>query len=459
MTLSKVLSFAVIALAVCSCNKSQSSQELVATSTNSNELVVLVSEDTPGSFDINGETYGYQYELFSSYASSLGLELKYLDARELSAKQKAKLINQEQVDIVTSKLDESGFIDTLSNKSEVYKTEYVVVTRAELARKIRQQGESNIVSILHDNKVLLSSGFKNTDNYDILLDSLKGGHIYLSSRNGFNLIESIGDKSYDFLICEKSEAHLGCALVSGVEQIYSFNEKVTIMAEVLSDNNHVAQGFHSWLADYRNSKDYAMLNYMYFERGIVKQFLPKAGSLAMGRISAYDEMVRDISEREGLDWRFVSAVIYNESRFQPMVESHCGAKGLMQIMPVVSRSFNVADEDVFKPENNILLGVKLLNKIEASLKLPDNIDEHDKMRIVLACYNAGIGHVMDARNLAKKYGKNPDSWEEMSHFLRRKHEYASDEVVKCGSFRGGETMAFVEGVVSQYGTYCDAIKR
>lgn len=460
MTLKKLLFFTVIAIVLSACaGKNSTVESFWSHNKASNELVVLVSEDTPGSFEINDETYGYQYELFSDYAKHLGLTLKYVDASRLTAKQKAELMNT-QVDILTSKLGETDLVDQNKDKLEVYKTEYVVVTRSQTASQIRRQGLSDIVTILKGKDVLLSLGFKETKNYDVLLDSLSShSSIYLSSRNGFNLIESIGDKEYDFLICEKSEALLGCALTKDVEQIYTFNEKVTITAQVLSSNDKIVSGFSSWLSSYRNSSEYAMLNYMYFEHGIAKQFLPRSGSLAFGRISAYDEMVREISEKQGLDWRFVSAVMYSESRFKPDVVSHKGAKGLMQIMPIVARNFNVAEHEVLVPENNILLGVRLLNKIEATLNFPEHTPDQDKMRIILACYNAGMGHVIDARNLAKKYGKDPNSWAEMSPYLNSKSDYANDEVVRHGRFRGGETMAFVEGVISQYNNYCVAVAR
>ena len=62
----------------------------------------------------------------------------------------------------------------------------------------------------------------------------------------------------------------------------------------------------------------------------------------------------------------------------------------------------------------------------------------DRLKIVLACYNGGIGHVVDARNLARKYGANPDSWEVVADYLTKKSDpqYAHDDVVKNGRFIG-----------------------
>ena len=52
-------------------------------------------------------------------------------------------------------------------------------------------------------------------------------------------------------------------------------------------------------------------------------------------ISIYDNLFRNISEREGNDWRLMSAIAYHESRFMPALRSKQGARGIMQLMPSV----------------------------------------------------------------------------------------------------------------------------
>lgn len=175
------------------------------------------------------------------------------------------------------------------------------------------------------------------------------------------------------------------------------------------------------------------------------------------RISNYDELIKRLSLKYDYDWRFISAIAYNESRFIPSVISHRGAEGLMQIMPIVAKEFKVTPSAVIDPEVNILLGIKLLNKIEKMLKFSPDIDPTDKMSIMLACYNGGIGHIFDARRLAAKYGANPDSWNDISYYLGAKSSplYSSDELVKHGTFRGAqETLSFVGKVINSYEGYC-----
>ena len=174
-----------------------------------------------------------------------------------------------------------------------------------------------------------------------------------------------------------------------------------------------------------------------------------------GGISPYDDLLRDVCEKEGYDWRLISAIAYNESRFNPRVVSRKGATGLMQVMPRVAQQFGVGG-DLTDPANNVLLALKVLSKIEKSLDFAPVTPSTDRMQIVLACYNAGIGHVLDARSLARKYGANPDSWEDVSDYLSRKAdpEVANDSAVKYGRFNSSQTLAFVDNVCAKYQTYC-----
>ena len=174
-------------------------------------------------------------------------------------------------------------------------------------------------------------------------------------------------------------------------------------------------------------------------------------------ISVYDDMMQRIGEEEGQDWRLMSAIAYNESRFMAHVVSKRGAVGLMQVTPIVGRQFNVDKEHLSDPETNIRLATKLLRKIDATLKMSSSTPENDRMSIILACYNGGIGHVSDARRLAKSNGEDYNSWEVVARYLKMKADPAvyESELVKYGKFTGSrQTEAYVREVMKRYDVYC-----
>ena len=101
-------------------------------------------------------------------------------------------------------------------------------------------------------------------------------------------------------------------------------------------------------------------------------------------ISAYDNVIRNISEKEGHDWRLMSAIAYHESRFTPDITSRSGARGLMQIMPATwayLRARYRLGSDPYDPRDNILAGAAYLREMHDRYGSPG----------FLAAYNAGPG--------------------------------------------------------------------
>lgn len=175
-----------------------------------------------------------------------------------------------------------------------------------------------------------------------------------------------------------------------------------------------------------------------------------------GQISPYDPIMRQIAEQAGLDWRLLAAIAHQESRFDPDARSHRGAQGLMQVMGSVAKEFGVPEEKISDPKTNIATAVKLIKKIENTLRFGQATSEEDRIRIVLACYNAGMGHILDARRLAVKQGANHNSWVQLSEFvvLKGTPEWVDDEAVRSGAFDGSETIRYVDKVMAQYSRYC-----
>lgn len=104
----------------------------------------------------------------------------------------------------------------------------------------------------------------------------------------------------------------------------------------------------------------------------------------------FSEIVRQASEKYGIDESVIMAVIKQESSFNPAAVSRCGAQGLMQLMPATARGLGV--KDAFNPEENIMAGTRYLRQ---------KLDEFDgNLALALAAYNAGSGTV-------RKYGGIP----------------------------------------------------
>lgn len=99
--------------------------------------------------------------------------------------------------------------------------------------------------------------------------------------------------------------------------------------------------------------------------------------------SKYAALVSDAARRHELDPGLLTAVIRQESGFQPNAISDAGAMGLMQLMPETARSLGVRDP--LNPAQNIEGGATLIRSL---------IDRyHGQLDLALAAYNAGSGAV------------------------------------------------------------------
>jgi soluble lytic murein transglycosylase-like protein len=58
-----------------------------------------------------------------------------------------------------------------------------------------------------------------------------------------------------------------------------------------------------------------------------------------------DRIIFEVGEDQGVDPRFIHAVIWQESKYKNRAKSHAGAQGLMQLMPATAKRFGCDDPD------------------------------------------------------------------------------------------------------------------
>jgi len=101
----------------------------------------------------------------------------------------------------------------------------------------------------------------------------------------------------------------------------------------------------------------------------------------------YSDIINMEAQKNGVDPALIKAIIKNESNFNPRATSHCGAQGLMQLMPGTARGLGV--NNAYDPGQNIMGGAKYIGQLLKQFK--------GDVRLAVAAYNAGPGNV-------KKYG-------------------------------------------------------
>lgn len=174
---------------------------------------------------------------------------------------------------------------------------------------------------------------------------------------------------------------------------------------------------------------------------------PRAG-LAF-TISPFDRLIAYHAEAEGFDWRLIAALIFEESGFNPASRSEKGAVGLMQVRPVAAEAVGAIQFEA--PADNVRTGIRYLRQLEEMFAAAA---PRQRLGIILAAYNIGPGHVRDAQVLARRFGYDPNRWEDgLDVTLPLLEQPAIYSQLPNGFGRGSKTVAYVRRILERYRGY------
>nr|WP_017004671.1 membrane-bound lytic murein transglycosylase MltF [Enterovibrio norvegicus] len=146
------------------------------------------------------------------------------------------------------------------------------------------------------------------------------------------------------------------------------------------------------------------------------------------------------------DWRMLAALSYQESHWNPRAVSPTGVRGMMMLTLPTAKSVGVKNR--LDPEQSIRGGAEYLYKMLQ--RVPDSVNENEKIWYALASYNIGFGHMMDARRLTKSQGGNPDSWADVKQRLPLLAKRQYHKQTRYGYARGYEALSYVENIRRYY---------
>ncbi|SFT97515.1 membrane-bound lytic murein transglycosylase MltF [Halomonas saccharevitans] len=148
------------------------------------------------------------------------------------------------------------------------------------------------------------------------------------------------------------------------------------------------------------------------------------------------------ADETGMPADLLAALAYQESHWDPRAVSPTGVRGIMMLTQNTAKSLGVANR--LDPAEAIDGGARYL--ADRHDRLPDTIPEPDRTYLALASYNVGRGHLLDARQLARELGKDPDSWADMKEVLPLKADKRYYPQTRYGYARGYEPVHYVQRI-------------
>ncbi|MBK5720755.1 transporter substrate-binding domain-containing protein [Dysgonomonas sp. Marseille-P4677] len=413
------------------------------------ELNIITLNSSTSYFIYKEEPMGYDYDLAQDFCDHYGLKLNVKVAENVH--RLIEMLNNGEGDLI-------AFAVPIQNE---LKDSITYCGLQQITHQVLVQSSNKGDTIIQDVTELIGKEVYvegNTKYHQRLLnlDSELGGGIKIhpvseDTITSEDLIEMVALGKIKYTIADEYIAKLNRTYFKNINISLQVSFEQRSSWAVRKDTPDLAKALDDWFAENGNTPVYRSIIKKYFE--LSKQpfegdyEIPK--NLPKGAVSIYDDLFKKHAKGTKYDWHFLAAICYHESRFLNNLTSWAGAAGIMGLMPRTAASLGLKSEDRMNPDLSIGAAVDLLDRLDKIFRKVDNMQEREKF--ILAAYNAGNGHINDAQALASKYGANPYVWEgNVQKYLELKSnpEYYNDSVCKSGYFRGGETMKYVNSVLS-----------
>ena len=424
-------------------------------------LTALVDNNSISYFLYRGQPKGYDYELLQQLAQHLNVKvrLKLISGIENGIRK----LNAGEGDILAYPL-------TITDERK----NYVLFTHPQfLSHQVLVQRKENWTAVTEDTAmnqnfisdikdlagksvhVLRYSSFKERleslereMNMDILIEEDS------ADAESESLIERVANGEIEYTVADEAIARVNLNYYSNLDASTVLSPAQEIAWAVRKNSPTLKSTIDELFVHLKRKSTFMVIYNRYYRSPRKSQIRgsSKYASINGDRLSPFDEIIKESSTLIGWDWRLLAAVVYQESRFINKESSWAGARGLMQLMPATAQRFGAANPD--DPRQNIRAGVRFFKHLDEYWEKKVQ-DSTERLKFVLASYNVGLTHIIDARKLVIKYNEDPTTWAAVEKYLTKKSNpvYYKDPVVIAGYCKCEEPVRYVEEVLSRYEEY------
>lgn len=429
------------------------------------KLIVLAENSSSTYFNYREKDMGFEYEILKEFSKEIGVELevKVIDNLDNVFEQ----LKRGEGDILACNLT----VNKERSKLIEFSTPLMNIPQVLVQRKKNADTLSGATFITDPSQLARKkiNVWSQSSYYDRLLhlqDEI-GDTIYIKGENGVigsdELIEQVSEGIIDYTVVEENVAKINARFFENLDVSLPISAKQKIAFGLRQSSPLLKAKMDSWLRTFTQTSVYKYIYHKNFELGQIafEEEIPnnatKPQNNSKGKLADFKAIFEAAGKKHNINWRWLAALSYQESRFDPNAVSFGGAYSMMQFMPEIGPKFGVYPDS--PPEVQIMGGAKKLQRdIQSWKSIPDELN---RIKFALASYNCGQGHVFDAQRLATKYGKDPKIWdgnvEEMILQLSKK-EYYGDEVVRHGSMRGTITYKYVREIYARFQEYSQTYK-
>ncbi len=423
-------------------------------------LRMISHYNSSGYFIHKGGQAGFDYELMAKFARDKGLNLEVVIPEP--GEDLISLLNEGKGDVVADgiMLNETSDTWAASTRPTNFIHKIVVWNKSD-NRPEGWDGLSGLHVVLPRGDPFYKRFLHMKDKASVHFFAVQGPPGLKSE----DLLARVSSGELDAVVVDDIIAEAAMAYLPGLELGPVLTDRLPTVWLVRHNSPELKASLNAFLKKHirlradgslRRSQVYGILYDRYFknQESIRMLWAPEHRPEKSGRISQFDDIIREQAAQSNLDWRMVTALIYQESRFYPLARSKAGAQGLMQVLP---RFAGDQADSLYEVRANIKAGLALMKPTYRHYAYLDSLD---RWRFTLAEYHAGHGHVTDARRIAMDLSRNPNKWraglaETLPLLMQRKYY----ENTRYGYYRGSETVSYVEEIINRYRMYQRLVPR
>ena len=261
-------------------------------------------------------------------------------------------------------------------------------------------------------------------------------------------IRLVAQQNIPVTVADSNIAQLNRRYYPDIRIAFPVSEKQRLGWAVRKTDDELLQAINDFLLAAQEDGTYARIYQKYYANVAIFNYvdLKKFHERIDTRLPKYEAMIKKEAKKFGFDWRLISAVIYQESHFDPQATSYTGVRGLMQVTRDTAKEMGISNR--LNPKQSIHAGVKYLSRMYA--RFEDIIPHTRRLRFALASYNIGYGHVRDAQRLAQKQDLDPDTWSALKKTLPLLRQPKYYTQTRYGYARGTEPVRYVQRIFSYY---------
>ncbi len=431
------------------------------------KLKAITGYSSTSYFIYRGKPMGYEYELLQRFADYLDLELEIIVAKDIQ--KMFEMLNNGEGDLIAY-----GLTVTQPRKAQVDFSAALNRVRQKLVQKKpnkwrymrKHELEKHLItdpSDLEGDTVHVRKNSSYAERMQNLNEEIGGGITVVEApeeQGTEALIKRVAEGDIEYTVSDENIALVNQTHYPSIHIGTSVSFPQKLAWAVRKNAPKLLDTVNAWVHNMKKKSVYNVIYNKYFKnrKASNKRMASAYFSLTSNSLSPFDQIIKKYGKDINWDWRLLAALAYQESNFNPKAKSWAGAKGLMQVMPKTAKQYGIYN--LYDPDLSVKAGTKQIEWLKNYWKQKIK-DSTERVKFILASYNAGHGHVADARRLAEKFEGDPHQWAVVGEYLRKKsdRQYYTDPVVKYGYCRGEEPYHYVREIMNRYEHYKRFIDR